>query len=76
VQFEGGTQGVVYLVEDAVTHEKYVLKSMNIKDSKKEDFEKMSWIWKLLCKSKVKDYVVEFKEHFYEGTCSSLTFYL
>lgn len=67
-QLKGGAQGFVFVVEDLTSHEKCVLKSMCIEDGQKSDFEKMVKIWKVLCDSKVKDFFVKYKNHFYKST--------
>jgi hypothetical protein len=59
-----GAGGYVFVVEDVTMHEKFVLKSSCLEESKKTQFEKIISAWKnnILCKD-----VVSFKEFFYEG---------
>jgi hypothetical protein len=71
LEMKPGAQGVVFVVEDVKTHNQFVLKSLIIEETKKEEFEKMIKTWKALCKSKGKNFIVPFVDHFYEGrnTC-------
>jgi hypothetical protein len=63
-----GAGGNVYVVEDMNNHEKFVLKSSYIEESKKAQFEKINSGWKNLSSKNI----VEFKEFFYEDTKSCL----
>lgn len=67
LELKQGAQGLVFVVEEVKTHKKYVLKSVLVEEKKKADFEMMVNTWKMLSKSKAKDFVASYYEHFYEG---------
>lgn len=66
-ELKRGAQGLVYVVEDVRTQERCCLKSMNIPESCKMDFDKTMLILKLVGESNEKDVFVKYKEHFFEG---------
>lgn len=66
-ELKQGGQGLVFVVEELKAQKKYVLKSIFVEEAKKSEFEKMISKWKILSESKVKDYIVRYIEHFFEG---------
>lgn len=60
----------MYVVEDSNTHEKLVLKMSFVEETKKAEFEKVNKTWRTLSTSC--DFVVGFKELFYEGPNSCI----
>jgi hypothetical protein len=65
-----GTGGSVYVVENLITHEKLVLKSSYVDESKREKFEKVTLAWKTA--SNLSEYIVKFKDFFYKGSNACL----
>jgi hypothetical protein len=67
-----GSGGFVYVVEDLRNHEKLVLKSSFVHQSKRDEFEKVNGVWKMLSNSC--EFIVKFKDFFYEGPNACLNF--
>jgi hypothetical protein len=69
-----GTGGYVYVVEHLITHEKMVLKSSYVDESKREKFEKVTLAWKTA--SNLSEYIVKFKDFFYKGPTACLMLFI
>jgi hypothetical protein len=65
-------RGLIFVVVETKTQQKYVLKSIVAEDAKKADLKKMMETWKALNKSEAKDFIVSHVEHFYSGKNASL----